>query len=480
MKSRIINLIMGLCTLALCACGDGMSTKSLALPSELLDDGGINQAAKINCNLYRNNETIPFRHISTITGMDTFIENAKEGDFIRFDCSGTEDESPVGELQFFLDEDYDPNAPNFVQVNGQTFNLHTAVAGRTPMALKVIDPLNKERIKVFTMVVECLDAQSPVLDVSQISISPTSRLNYFNFSVPSGAVSGGSNFQFAWDFNGDYVFDPISLDNPNEIWTSSATLTDVYSAFVTEGNATRQLSVKVKNGCEKESTYTINASLISDNIARNASSIAVEKPYYYLQADILSNGADSSNQRKNGDLLATQYPQDTDLRRIECDYKKTRTNAPAVFSMKALNRYKDDVEFRHGMEILINNINDNTSSGLQTFTDANMATSKYQASAADDGVVRETYDKQSGCSVTIRVRRAAPVAPCSADEQTRADFTETGAIIITGEFSCPNLVNASNQQSVRAENGKFFCEVGPINQCVGGGGGGGGTPPPEQ
>jgi len=33
---------------------------------------------------------------------------------------------------------------------------------------------------------------------------------------------------------------------------------------------------------------------------------------------------------------------------------------------------------------------------------------------------------------------------------------------------------------VAANNGKFFCEVAPVNQCVGGGGGGGGIPPPKQ
>src|SRR5690606_8716079 len=186
------------------------------------------------------------------------------------------------------------------------------------------------------------------------------------------------------------------------------------------------------------------------------------------------------NQRKNGDLLVTQYSEDANLRRIECDYKKTRNDQPAVFSMKALNRYKDDVDFRHGMEIRVNNINDDTSSGLQTFTDANMSIAKYQASAADDGVVRETYDRQSGCTVTIRIRRDIPVTPCSASQRTQADFSEAGAIVILGEFSCPNLVDAGTQESVRAENGKFYCEVAPSNQCIGGGGGGGGTPPPEQ
>ena len=310
--------------LLLISCGSEMKTvsSSVSLDSEEIDSGVANQAAKINCDLFLNNSSTAYRKISTISSTDTFSSNAKEGDQIRFDCSNTEDETAVDSLSFSLDSDYQPSSPNFSNLPGKNFNFTANQVGRFPMALRVVDAQGKERIKTFTLVVECIDAQTPVLNTAGVNISAGSKLNHFNYSVSNGAVSGGQTFQYAWDFNGDYVFDSISLDNPNEIWTSQASLSNVYSTFVTDGQERRQISVKVKNECEKESSYTISAQFPSFNIARTPSALAEERGYYYLQADIATTSSDTADQRKNGDVLITQYPEDTDLRRIECDYKK--------------------------------------------------------------------------------------------------------------------------------------------------------------
>lgn len=455
-------------------------SNSLGLGAEEIDSGVTNQAAKINCDLYLNNETSAFRKISTISSTDTFSENAKAGDSIRFDCANTQDEDAVDSLSFSLDTDYQPSAPNFVPVAGSSFALDNVQVGRHPMALKVVDSQGKERIKTFTNVVECLEAQTPVLDVAGVSITAGSKLNHFNYAINPAAVSGGEGFQYAWDFNGDYVFDPVSLQNPNEIWTSNAALANIYSIFVTDAGQSRQISVRVKNNCEKESKYTIAASFPSENISRDPVSLSVIKPYFYLQADLAAvSGGDLADARKNGDLLVTQYPEDTALRRIECDYKKTTQAGNAVFTMKAYNYYKTGSEFQHGLEIQVRDIQDNGGAALQSITNANLAVAKYRASAADDGLISEIYDRNSQCNVVIRVQRDIPVAPCAAGQTSGAQITAP-AITILGEYSCPSLRDANTLETVKLDNGKFFCQVAPIDQCVGGGGGGGGTPPPEQ
>ena len=147
--------------------------------------------------------------------------------------------------------------------------------------------------------------------------------------------------------------------------------------------------------------------------------------------------------------------------------------------MKAQNYYKEGTEFLHGLEIQVRDIQDNGGAALQTFTNANLAVASYRASAADDGIVSEIYNRNSQCSVVIRVRRAEGVVPCAAGQTSQAEISAP-AVIILGEYSCPNLRDSNTLESVRLNNGKFFCEVAPINQCVGGGGGGGGVPPPEQ
>lgn len=492
MKSHLKNqaklILACLLGLLLTSCGNELKTMSSVggLGSELIDDGLTNQAAKINCDLYLNNEASAYRSISTISGADTFTRNALEGESIKFDCSKTEDEDSVDALQFAIDTNYVPSSPNFVPVEGKVFSLSGLSVGRHSMALKVTDTKGKERIKTFTTVVECIDAQAPVLNTAGVSITASNRLNYFNYSINPAMVSNGESFQYAWDFNGDLVFDPVSLDNPNEIWTSNSTLQDVYSIFVTRAGQSRQISVKVKNECEKESTYTIQAQFPSENIARNPTSLAEIRPYFYLQADLAATSGgnnDLLDPRKNGDLLVTQYPQDTSLRRIECDYKKTRENQNAVFTMKAYNYYKSGSEYQHGMDIQIRDIPDNLTQGTQEIPlgVANLAVARYRVSAADDGLVSEVYDRNAACSVKLRIIRDRGVTPCAADRRSQADFSEDSeAITILGEYSCPSLRDANTLETVKLDNGKFFCQVAPTNQCVGGGGGGGGNPPPEQ
>ncbi|MCB0366650.1 MAG: hypothetical protein KDD68_14745, partial [Bdellovibrionales bacterium] len=63
--------------------------------------------------------------------------------------------------------------------------------------------------------------------------------------------------------------------------------------------------------------------------------------------------------------------------------------------------------------------------------------------------------------------------PCTTNTG-QVEFTPSSATVIYGEFNCPSLTNSLTGTAVGANNGKFFCEVAPQNQCIGGGGGGGG------
>lgn len=446
-----------------------------------------NQAPKISCSMQNmSNPAAGTRMISTILSEDTFFaDQPVEGNTLSFDCNGTDDESSVDELTFELSTNYDIANPTFVPVEAD-FTLPVASPGRRTMALRVSDG-DKVTIKTFTVVVECLQQIQPSLNLDGVNVTASSRLNYFNYSIDPGAVSSGNSFQFSWDFNGDYGYDPISMANPNEMWTSAYALNNIYTIFATEQQQGRKVGLKVRNDCQLESYYVVDVLFPMDNIPRTPAALAEPRGYWYLQYDVSS--APPDNQRRNGDVLHTWYADDP-VKRVECDYKKARIASPAVFTIRGFNWYKNPAgqnkidpnnSFMHGMKMTINNINDNLSVGTQSFSDANVELAQYYVSNADDSsYVQEIYEKNAGCTVHLTLVRATGVTPCAEDQRTTYDFEEDEAFQIYGEFSCPNLRNSSNQVSVRADDGKFFCEVAPVNQCVGGGQGGGGDPPPEQ
>ena len=453
-----------------------------------LDPGITNQAPKISCQLTNMANSSQVRTVDTIGEKDTFFNGyPTEGDTLSVDCSGTSDEN-ASSVKFSIDTDYDPENPDWQALSGSI----VLEAGRKPMAIKADDEDGLSTIKTFAVDSQCANGATPVIDPADVSISTAGKHNFYNFSA-AGAVTGGSDFQYAWDFNGDGVFDPFPMtDTNNSIWMDAATASNVYSIFASAGSHTRMAFLRVRNGCNLESnTALIEMPDEMANIARNASAQAEKKPYYYLQSDIDLLGTEPSalslNQRTNGPYLATQYPGDNP-KRVICTYDFKKVASKARFTIQGLNWYQGGSridyanEFIHGMEIKIANIPDNGGQATQTYNSSSDGVSLnnglYKVSAGDDGIVKENYNRlDQACTVEITIERGQAVVPCSTNTD-RVEFKPAAATVLYGEFNCPSLTNTATGSAVAANNGKFFCEVAPQDQCIGGGGGGGGGIPP--
>jgi hypothetical protein len=465
----------------LMACGKVESTKKAidSLGDDEFEYGSANQAPRIICDIWPEQDTSRLRRIDSIDEFDTFADNIEEGELVHFDCQQTTDEDAVDDLVFALDINYNPDQPDFAATAGFEFETSVSQAGRYPMAVLARDLEGKESIKTFTLVVECLDKTPPSLNLSGVSVTAQSRLNYFTYSINPADVSGGDGFTFSWDFNGDKTYDPVSLDPRSERWTTDYSVSDVYTIFAAFAPETRTVGLRVRNACQQISHFDVPLSFEIPNIDRTPVALAEVRDYWYIQADIASSP--TSNQRRNGDVILTQYPDENDMR-IDCSYNKKRFDQPAVFTMEAYSWYDSDNKDvdSHGLEIKVNNINDDLSVGQQVFTDANLTVAKYEVSEQGDAFAKEIFSKDSQCSIRIVVIRTDAITPCASDETHRADFEEgSEALQILGEYDCPALRINGGSAQVEARNGKFFCEVDSTNQCVGGGGGGGGGEPPD-
>ncbi|MBK9039309.1 MAG: hypothetical protein IPL83_09145 [Bdellovibrionales bacterium] len=469
---------------------DKISSGGLALEDEENLDAGItNQAPKISCLLSNLDQPTQTRVIDTVGEKDSFFSSYPvEGQRVSFDCSKTQDETP-NSLSYFIDTDYDPASPSWTALSGQI----VLDAGRKPMAIKAVDGAGLVTIKAFAIDSQCADGDRPVITAATVNITATNRHNYYNFSA-AGAVTGGTGFQYAWDFNGDSVFDPYPLrETSGSTWVDSPAANNVYSIFASADSRDRKAFLRVRNACNLESdTVAVDLPDELPNIERTLAAQAVPKPYYYLQADISGLGPQAETtsmfQRVNGPYLATQYPGEA-YRRVVCSYDLKTLAGKGRFTIQGFNWYQGDNsldlsdEFLHGMEIRISNIPDNGGQAAQTYNQSAgviLNNALYKASAASDGLVSESYNRiDTACAVEITIERAQGVLPC-AQNTDQVAFEPQSATILLGEFNCPSLTNTRTNRAVAANNGKFFCEVAPVDQCVGGGGGGGGGIPPRE
>lgn len=443
----------------------------------------VNQAPKINC-VMTNGATGATREIHTISEQDTFFSVLpRAGETLSLDCSSTSDENQ-NDLTFAIDTDYSPDAPNFVALS-EVSSINLTAAGSYSYAIQATDKEGLKRVKTFTLVVQCQNDVIPAVDVAGISVVGTGTLNYFNYSVSAAAVTGGDGFEYSWDFNGDGVFDPFSMTS-TDTWSATSSANDVFTIFANQ----RKIALKVRNSCQFETVVYADVNFSIPNIDRTAVAQAVPMGYHYIQADVRGrSGTVATDQRRNGDLIVTQMPS-TPVKRVKCDYNYNRAGQKAGFNLYGMNWYNNGSEanfanvFLHGMSIKLTGIPDTGAASEQTYNQSHgvqLASISYDVSAADDGLPHETFNSiQTACTVEVTIVRAQPVAPCADGLKAEADFADLSAIQIYGEFNCPSIRNTANTASVAAENGKFFCEVAPSNQCIGGGGGGGGTPPPEQ
>jgi len=478
--------LMGVSLLTACSSGFEAMNKPFSSINGVgdLTNDIVNQAPKINC-VMTNAATGATREIHTISEQDTFFSVLpRAGESLSLDCSSTSDESQ-SDLTYAIDMNYNPDAPNFTPLSAIS-SINLTAAGSHSFAIQATDKEGLKRVKTFTLVVQCQNDVIPAVDVAGISVVSNGTLNYFNYSVSAAAVTGGDGFEYSWDYNGDGVFDPYSMLS-TDTWSTSSSADNVYTIFANQ----RKIALKVRNNCQFETVVYADINFDIPNIDRTAAAQAVPKGYHYIQADVRGgSGTVTTDQRRNGDLIVTQMPS-TDVKRVKCDYNYKRTAQKAGFTLYGMNWYNKGSEanfanvFLHGMSIQLTEIPDTGASGEQTYSSQSqgvkLSSISYDVSAADDGLPHETFNSiQTPCTVEVTIVRAQPVAPCAAGQQESADFADQSAIQIYGEFNCPSIRNTAGTASVAAQNGKFFCEVAPSNQCIGGGGGGGGTPPPEQ
>lgn len=441
----------------------------------------VNQAPSIACD-FKNTSTNQVRSINTIDGADTFFADfPRENDSIALDCTDSSDnESDNSKLTFLLSTNYTGAGSSFTQISEtDLLNLSAVGVGRHHMALKIIDEDGNETIKDFRLTVRCEDPSTPTLDISGVTATAGAKLNYFTYAIDPSKVGnvGGQAFQVAFDFNGDGDYDPADASKQNDEWgaVGEYSFPDVYTIFATENHPTRTIGVRLRNACQEEAAFEVPLAFVMPNIPRNPTSLAVPKPYYYLQADIVGDNLSNifSHQRVNGEYLATWYSGDP--KRVECDYKVS--NGKGSFTISGFNNYQTYSYGRHGMSIKLDNIDDPKTNGtiVRTHLDGvTMSSANYNVTSIGDAVVERNFAKIGNCTQRISVTHAIAVTPCASGPAAESD-----TVTLLGEFQCPVLRSGSDE--VEAKHGKFFCEVATVDRCVGGGGGGGGgVPPPEQ
>lgn len=452
--------------------------------SDGLDTGIVNHKPIIKCEFSDSNSSA-FHLVSSISGENTFsTKKFNENSSISVDCGQTKDEQSADDLKFEIAVDYNSNSPRFISQSSSSFKLPALPPGIHNMALKVKDPSGEVAIKEFSLVVECKDntpAPSLTNPSANIQVVEGSDVGLYNFSV--SGVSGGNGFFYAWDFNGDDVFDPHSPGRKGEgsfdIWTDQLGLNDIYVNMTTRSRD-RNVRLKIRNSCFKETIFNVKKSFTSTHPIK-ASDNATVLPYHYLQGDVSPNdqfGQLNAQQikRNTGDYLATtnNVGDYTDFR---CQLNKAK-NGLSSLRIDTAKKYRNAQDAVGGMSLTIVEINDNGGDQLQSFSAGSgqsIDTAKFLVSAASDGMVQETFSTNgNGCQVAMRMKRAFGAVPC-------ADGTGKPSEVIQymGEWSCPNLtLEGKAARSVRVENGKFFCEQAIGDQCYGGGGGGG-VPPIE-
>lgn len=463
-------------------CGGGLSSstgqfnQASSQVSDGLDTDTPNNKPVIDCRFSSAQRSDVYARINTI--QDSYSANRfNENDALAVDCSSTYDESGVDSLNFSIDTDYDSTAPNF-QTFSKQFGLSAFAPGIYNMALRVTDPQGEISIKPFSLVVECSDAiPAPTIAnvASAVQVSAGSEVGLYNFAVDMSQVSGGSGFEFAWDFNGDGVMDPFATgrNGSRDLWTNQAQISNQY-ANVTN---VRKIKLNVRNSCFKITSYTLDKNLpASHPVARNATSLATVTPYYYLQGDARSSSLHASSvhtQRANADYLATD---NTGHLEFTCDFNRSGNNGLSSLRINTAKRYRDEDYSRHGASINITNIPDSGADGTQTINpgQALISSMSYRVAGESDGLVNDTYNMTSACEIKMRIIRATSTVPCSTGPARTVQSIE-----FLGEFSCPQLTSERSGSTISFTNGKFYCGDSISDSCQGGGGGGGGQPPPQ-
>lgn len=454
-------------------CSGGLTSKSSQLNqvtsanSDGLDTAQPNQKPVVNCSFTSLQRSDVYMNVSTLN--DQFsAERFNEDDSLSVDCSGTTDESAFSQLTLEIDQNYNSSSPNFQPLMSSSFTLNP---GLYPMAIRATDPQGETTVKTFNMVVTCNDRVSdPVVGNlnNLITASEGSAVGLYDFNITTSEISGGQSFEFAWDFNGDGVWDPFGEQKTGtkQLWSDIASRTDIY---VNAQNSV-QVGLQIRNECFRTTTVNVDVNLANSHPV-TAASPASPQGYYYVQGEMRDTGGSANaleTQRKTRDYLATNNEV---FREFTCDYKGPRNGSGSI-EIRTLKQYRDEDFSIHGLNLDIVNIPDDGSDGTFSVV-ANIQSMTAVMAGESDGISDDRFNRMSGCNVSLTIVRATSTTPCQTGPDRR-----TGSIEYYGEFNCPTLMN-SNGSTMAVNNGRFYCGEAISDRCQGGGGGGGGQPPPQ-
>lgn len=494
MDVKIVTLLLGMGAFLMMSfqnCSSNLSSQNANLASggtsDGLDTNQPNQKPMVNCRLTSDMDADAWLEVSSAS--DLFLagtERFDESDNLKIDCSNTSDETTTDQLVFEIDHDYNPTSPNFQAMTQSTQLASTLNGGDMNMAIRVTDAQGESSVQTFTLEVECdASAPSPALAIggslnNLISISTGTAIGQFNYSVNTDLIVGdpdGSGFEYSWDFNGDGVFDPYSYSgngdgaSTSELYRTNPNINNVY----VNARNQRTIRLRVKNSCNKETIFALSES-IPDTLTTLPLSAADDSAATncYLLGEVRDNQNSSDAVeliRKNYDYQATDAQGflafDTNYRNSSLDFNTTK-------------KYRAPDYTVHGMSMELRDVADSgdATGQVQSFSSSNntvrMSSLTYRVAGEGDGLMTRTYALNSSCSVDMRLIRLEQVGqPCSTGNQPNEIRTEE---IYWGEFSCPSLT-AGTGDTVRVENGKFYCADHSVDRCNGGGGGGGGINP---
>jgi hypothetical protein len=354
--------------------------------------------------------------------------------------------------------------------------------------LRATDSVDNVAEKTFFLAVTCQKANYVPMTINPdaVRIEADPVLNFFNYSLDAGVVSGGQgSHRFMWDFNGDNVLDTD--------WVTEDALR-IYTVYAGE----RAVSLVVEDECNAQAVLELQSVGRQDFEIPLADGVAgtpqgPQIPGYHFIQGVAVDFEDYGQQYQREEVIVTQEIGSTEEpRKVRCEYSKRRAQNGETWSDEAslritgINQYeKGEIEepgHDHGYILNIREIPDPTGLTAETtiartfdVDTADVHSLHYFTDGEGDGVNRYQFSKQEeACDVNLMITVApATGTPCG----DAGDSGETYMAIIDGTFSCPHLKAAGSDLHLSIEQGSFYCEVAEVDACVGGGGGGGGIPP---
>lgn len=460
------------------ACGTSDSTKSFKQSSlSSLDSGITSDKPILDCSVINTANNAVISRITDLSSSSSYPLNPPSAPVsVRIDCASSS--STVGGSLSFTFKDGGVVIPSSGAVANTSFASPRVAAITVEIRDSKTSAVNS---KAFNLPVACNPASYAPLTVngSALSITAAAQPGYVNINFAGVASGGTGNYAYAIDLNGDGRFDHYNQN----LYSSVSSFSNMYTLFA----GARNVGIRVLDtGCQFLASGTKNVNFTTASLlpALETGAMATEKPYYYIQGNVVRSVASDTDLANNvSPFQSVEAPPLSGKRKhVACSYNKNSMAGKGTFEIKGINSYSEgasetssSAELVQGTKFTVSNITDDGGTGPYQAT-ATMDNFSYQSAASQDGGASQyIFNMRTPCSVTTRIVRAQAAVPCQSGEGI-----DSPAVQIFGVYSCPLLQTSNGAKSVSMTNGYFFCEVAPADGCIGGGGqGGGGEPPIE-